>query len=779
MRPERLSPSLASRSGPNRMSVQSSNEDPMASLPQDVRAQLRETYLDEAGPLIDDLESALLSLEHSPDNMAIIAEAFRAAHTIKGSAAAVGLQAIAGFTHEVENILDAVRGHRCKLESRGLSALLGSVDVLRLCLAAARTGAPPPDMARNLAELARTFEVAGGSEPDSGADRASTDNAVATESLLADSVIGYLADLPASVRRRVQEDLLTGSAAYCVRFELQEDAFRSGLDPMVLLGALGDEATLYAPDPLFDRLPLLEEMDPETCYLGFRILAVTTASEADLRAIFEFCGDDATVEIVRVEIAHLRASMPPQTSLASAPASRKLGEILVDDGVATIEDVERALVMQKAPAEQTVVSSDDGRTIRIKQTRIDGLIKLVGKLVMARNEMLHLEHFVEAEFADPRLTRRLSETTMSVNKTVGQLQTDVLSLRVVPVNSLFQRLPRVVRDVAVREGKQIDLKFSGESTELDKAVADALFDPLVHLVRNSVDHGIEEPKVRLAAGKSEAGHLDIDARREGNDVIVEVRDDGAGINRDRVVAAAVEKGLIDAKRAVGLTDDEAIELLFLSGLSTAREVTDISGRGVGLDAVRSRLSQIGGSVQASSVPGKGSTMRMQLPLTLSLFGALVVFRALIVRVGKSVFALPLDAVQATVAIDPTSCHSIQGRPITTIQDHLCGLISLASVLALAKAGGSPSEPAGDWQVVVLSVEKHWVGLIVDSLDRPQEIMVKPVDHYLSADGMIVGASVLGDGRVALVLEPAAVGVAALAFSQQPREAGSIMAGVAQ
>ncbi len=560
-----------------------------------------------------------------------------------------------------------------------------------------------------------------------------------------------------------------GATLFFVGFTLSGDAFARGLDPIALLGALAEEATLVGTTPLLDRLPDLSDMDPVKCYLGFETIAMTTGTDADLRAVFEFCPASSAVQIVRLDPADSAAPDvrgPVATEPANDGSWRRLGEILVEDNAVEPEALRRALDTQRGQAAaaegEARTTSDEDRTIRVKQARLDALINQVGELVTARNALLHLQHFIEVEFGDPRLTRRIKETTATVNRAVGQLQADVLSLRMIPLRTVSQRLPRIVRDVAHRQGKLVELRLTGEDTELDKTVADALIDPLIHLVRNAVDHGIETPDSRRAAGKSETGHVDIVAWREGNSVAVEIRDDGAGIDRQRVIAAAVRKGMLEPTAAAQLTDAEALDLVFASGLSTATEVSDISGRGVGMDVVRSNIARTGGSVHLSSNQGMGTTAHLHLPLTLS------VFRALIVRAGDGSFALPLDAVRATEAVEPAGCRTIHGRPVVPMRGLLVGLVSLANALGLSQGDCDCPDAGEGWQVVVVEADGQWIGLVVDELDPPQEIMVKPVDGYLSAGGAIAGASVLGDGRVALALDPAGVAAAALAHARTAR-----------
>ncbi len=396
----------------------------------------------------------------------------------------------------------------------------------------------------------------------------------------------------------------------------------------------------------------------------------------------------------------------------------------------------------------------------MKQARVDGIIDLVGELVTARNSLLHLQSLLESGHDRADLAKRMKGTSATISRAVSQLQSDVLGLRTVPLRTAFQRLPRVVHDVAGRQGKLANLRVSGEDTEVDKTVADTLVDPLIHLIRNAVDHGLEAPEVRRAIGKTEDGTVWVSAEREGNSVVIQVRDDGAGIDRERIRRAAVDKGLLDAGAAPRLTDAEALNLIFTAGLSTASEVSEISGRGVGMDVVRTNVARMGGAVSVASETGLGTTIRLQLPLTLS------VFRALMVRAGHETLALPLDAVRETVAVMPSDCKTIYGRLVANVRGSLVGLVPLAQAMGLAQAANSGQAADVDgWPVVVMQAGANLVGLVVDALDQPQEIMVKPVESYLSADGAIAGASVMGDGRVALVLDLAGIVRLALAYTQ--------------
>ena len=719
----------------------------------DMRSRLRETFLEEAFALADELEAALLVLERNADNDECLNAAFRAAHTIKGSAAGVGCHEVATFTHQLENTLDALRSHRCALDSSIATTLLEGVDLLRLHLVAVRDRCAPPQVGDWLMRMPQRFP----SSDERRRDSTSVSAAAPVDPAL-------LEGLGADELDTLRAQLASGANAYCVRFFLPEDAFARGLDPLVLLRALADEGAVVRTFPLLERLPDLHTLDPTLCYLGFCSLVVSNSSESELRSVFEFCSEGSTIELTPLDSQHLAGMLAQSAGCQGEdPAARDrwklLGEVLVEEKLATPSDIEKALAKQQALAR---AGSDEGRTLRVKQERLDSLMNLVGEIVTAYNSLEHLHRLVDSEYRLPHLARRLKEAAGVLGHTAGQLHHEVLALRMVPLRTLFQRLPRVVRDVAARQGKRVTLRVSGEETEVDKTVADALVDPLTHLVRNAVDHGIEPPPDRIRANKPEEGTVSIDARREGSTVAIEVRDDGGGIDPDRVRQAAVARGMLDGRSAARLSEAETLDLIFAAGLSTAAEVSDISGRGVGMDVVRSNVTRMGGSIAVDSRVGKGTIFRLVVPLTMSLF------RAMVVRSGGVTFALPLESVRETTILPPSQRSSVLRRSVTTIRGRLVCIVSLAQLMGFGGPTGEQDADAEEWSVIVVEAGGEQVGLLVEAVDQPQEIMVKPLDGYLSAEGALAGAAIMGDGRIALVMEPAALVRLALAAGCRTR-----------
>jgi two-component system, chemotaxis family, sensor kinase CheA len=383
--------------------------------------------------------------------------------------------------------------------------------------------------------------------------------------------------------------------------------------------------------------------------------------------------------------------------------------------------------------------------IRVKPERLDSVMNLVGELITASNGLSHLQSILETEKDIQSISHRLKTTSDSVNWIVNRLQSDVLSLRMVAMDQLFQRMKRTLYDIAKRQGKNVRLQLSGEETEVDKTVADSLVEPLMHLIRNAVDHGIEPPEERLKAGKPEEGSVTLSAKLEGNTVIINIIDDGVGMDLIRIKQIAVAKGLITQEESENLSDVESRNLIFAAGFSTADKVTDISGRGVGMDVVRNNITRIGGTVKIDSQLGQGTNITLELPLSLSLF------RGLVMKAGGETYVLPLDSVRETTLVQPTECSSMYGRPVFTFRGKILGLVHLTEVMNAHKVANQKMELEG-WSVVVVESRGKQIGLIVDNFESPQDIVVKPVDESLSVGGLLAGAFVMGNGRVALVFD---------------------------
>jgi len=695
-------------------------KDPLAHLPPEVRNKMREYFLEEAFPLVDQLETDLLSLENENGNLEslqeIINDAFRSAHTIKGSAASTGFGAIAALTHEFETALDVLRTNNKLVSPEKVGVLLEGIDHLRHLLSTVNDEFTDDDSCASYVQrLVETFRLVEFIQSEELAKKSTSFEK--TEDIDADLIFQNLSSAELA---QVNQELELGASLYSLFWILPENGFALGLDPFVLLYALSDEAKIIRTTPLMDNLPSMAHFDPGLCYIGLSCLVTTNHPVEVLRAIFEFCPDETLIEVMPVK-RHQSTTLEPLPGETGA------------------EDFSKSNPVNTNPSKQ------HKEMIRVKPERLDSVMNLVGELITASNVLTHLQSTLETEKDILSISHRLKTTSDSVNWIVNRLQSDGLSLRMVALDQIFQRMKRTLYDIAKRQGKNVRLQLSGEETEVDKMVADALTEPLMHLIRNAVDHGIEAPEARLKAGKPQEGCITLSAKLEGNTVMINIIDDGAGIDIVRIKDLAVSKGQITREEADHLSDTDSRNLIFGAGFSTANEVTDISGRGVGMDVVRNHITRIGGTVKVDSQLGKGTNITLELPLSLSLF------RGLVMKAGGETYVLPLDSVRETTLVQPSECSSMYGRPVFTFRGKILGLVYLTEVMGLPRDQSQDGQLEG-WPVVVVESREKQIGLIVDYFESPQDIVVKPVEESLSVGGLLAGAFVMGNGKVALVFD---------------------------
>jgi two-component system chemotaxis sensor kinase CheA len=430
-------------------------------------------------------------------------------------------------------------------------------------------------------------------------------------------------------------------------------------------------------------------------------------------------------------------------SLAEAAwDGRKLGEVLVDKKLASPAQVQEAL------GKQTSAPKETAQTIRVDTSKLDDLLNLVGELVLERNRLMRLNTGLRnGELGSEQFAEALSDSSSRLSSITEELQSASLRTRMVPIDAAFRRFPRLVRDIARTLGKEVELIVSGEDTELDKNVVEQIGDPLLHLMRNALDHGIESPARREAAGKPRQGCIFLEARQEGDHIVVSVSDDGAGMDPLKLGRKALEKGLITPERLAAMSEQEMLHLIFLPGFSTAEKVTDLSGRGVGMDVVRNNLERINGVVELESVAGEGSLVRLKLPLTLA------IMPVLLVGVSGETYSLPLRSVQEIVSVPRAETHKVGGAEVFRLRDRVIPLQYLARIF---QAEGTPAEPKANLTVVVLGSAEKRTGIVVDALLGQEETVVKPLGPYLGHVRGISGATISGDGRVRLILDPAAL-----------------------
>jgi two-component system chemotaxis sensor kinase CheA len=684
----------------------------------EVTEQFSSTYRDEARELLGVLEAGLLELEARPDDAELVGSVFRALHTIKGSGAMFGFTEIATFTHALENAFDEVRKGRL-VASAGLVGLaLRGKDVIRGMLD-------------------------GDGEPTRGE---------------ADAVLAGLAVLSrppeapaAAASRRPPPPAAEPTATYRVSFKPALDLLQDGTNPLALwseLLALGSgEVVAHT-----DRIPDLDALDPEGCYTSWDAILTTARGENAIRDVFIFVEDRGELRVARIddggvddaraellgEILLARGAVQPEALREALSARPRLGEVLQERGLVTAGAVDAALaeqrVVRKARAGRSAGGDEAGSSVRVGAEKLDGLVDLVGELVIAQARL--------SQIAASRDDAEIVAIAEDVERLTASLRDNALNLRMVPIGSTFGRFKRLVHDLSAELGKQIELVTEGAETELDKTVIERLGDPLVHLIRNSCDHGLESPAARVAAGKAPAGKVRLAAFQSGPNVIIEIEDDGAGLDAEAIRAKAVARGLIEAEAR--LSDAELFPLVFLPGFSTAQTVSSVSGRGVGMDVVKRSVEALRGAVEIASARGQGTTIRIKLPLTLA------IIEGLLVSVGAGRYVLPMSLVEECVEITRESVDQAHGAHLVPVRGELVPYLRLREWF-----GEEGLRPAVE-QVAIASAEGMRFGFAVDDVIGQQQTVIKTLGRmYGDADGLS-GATILGDGTVALIVDVAGV-----------------------
>jgi two-component system chemotaxis sensor kinase CheA len=653
-------------------------------------SRFHQTFFEESLEGLDLMESALLRLSAGSADPDTVNTVFRAAHSIKGGAGTFGFMAMADFTHRVETLLDRMRDGRHAASAAEIDLLLRSVDALRGLLGVARgeAGADISSVGPLTDELERVLSGAA----------AAPDAADAPQAAVAAEPVGW-----------------------SIHFSPHRDLFASGNDPLRILA----ELQRLGPCEIVcetEALPELRLSHSESCYLSWRIRLSAPCTREAVRDVFAWVEDDCRLEIEPIlAVAAAPASLPAKTA-AVAEADPRPALSVIEGGRQNARD-----------------KAGDSGSIRIATSKIDSLINLVGELVITQAMLQQL-----ADQLDPVANEKLLSGLSQLDRNTRELQEAVMSARMLPVEFVFSRFPRLTRDLAAKLGKQVRLVTVGEQTELDKGVIERISDPLVHLVRNALDHGIEMPDVRAAAGKDPTGTLKLSAAHQGGYIVIEIADDGRGLDRERLLAKARERELACSE---AMSDAEVWQLIFAPGFSTAASVTDVSGRGVGMDVVKKNIESLGGAVDVSSETGSGMRVTIRLPLTLAILDGMSV------RVGDEIFIVPLSAVVESLQPQPGQVRALTGEShVVKVRNEY---VPLAELSALFGIPTGPREPHSGI-LVLMEADGRKIAARVDELVGQQQVVIKSLESNYRRVRGISGATILGDGRVALILDVAAL-----------------------
>ncbi len=663
-------------------------------------SQYIDMFLDESREHLQAVNDNLLHLEKQPDDLSIVNEIFRSAHTLKGMAATMGYEDISALTHKMENVLDKIRNSELMVNTHIIDIIFQAIEALEEMVEEIAQG---NDGKKDVTGLVNSLDqIENGKANQDTSEKNEEVNSFDTEKVILD-------EYQSTVIAQAEEQ---GFKAYYIQVRLNEDCLLKAVRAYMVVEALESKGEIIK------TTPETEALEAGDFSQDFTLIFLSIESTASLESVIT-----SVSEIEQVNIQDLAAIMEKQAeeSKHEEPATEE-------------SSGETAEVKTQGQATKST-------TIRVNLERIDHLMNLFEEVVIDRSR---LEDLAE-KLGNPEL----AETVEHMSRVSEDMQSLILTMRMVAVEQVFNRFPRMVRGLAKDLNKKIDLQIIGADTELDRTVIDEIGDPLVHLIRNSIDHGIELPAERLKAGKQEEGELILRAYHSGNHVFIEIQDDGAGINREKVEEKAVENGLITKEAAKQLTDEEIYPFILASGFSTAATVSDISGRGVGLDVVKSKIEALGGKITIESEKGKGSKFSIQLPLTLSILSSLLV------KVEEETYAIPLSSIIETALLKEEQIMSAHGKKVMDFRGSVVPLVSLKKVFDVPESTTSENGSSHHAVVIVKKGEKM-TGLMVDSFIGQREIVLKSLGNYLKDVFAISGSTILGDGQVALIIDPNAL-----------------------
>lgn len=672
-------------------------------------------FLEEAREHLQALNRCVLDLEHDPGNLRILDEIFRSAHTIKGMSATMGYAAIAELTHEMENVLDLLRKGTLTAHSGIIDTLFQCVDRLEQLVEEVVNGqSGGVEVAALSAKLAALAK--GEAEP------VAVDAVVPSVSKeAACSVIA----LNETEEQMVNLALAQGMQVFQLKIGIREGTLLKSVRAYMVMKALDELGDVIKTDPF------VEELEKDNFGQEFSVVVVTEHTADKVQETLLSIAEIETVDVVSCISTEAQMNRPRVTesqNVTTEAVSKQVGEMEKETSKETKTD--------------TTATKAKGRALlRVDAEKLDSLLNLVGELVINKTRL--------QQIGLSNQLQELSEAIEQMDRVTTDLQGVVMKLRMVPVSQVFNRFPRMVRDLSHNLEKEINLIIQGEETELDRTVIDEIGDPLVHLLRNSLDHGIEKPADRTAAGKNPVGEIRLIARHEGNHVLLMVSDDGKGLNAEAIKKKALEKGLVSKAELDSMDPNDLMRLVFMSGFSTAETVTDVSGRGVGMDVVRTKIEALGGTLELDSTQGQGTRVRIRLPLTLA------IIQALLIQVQEETYAIPLGSIDSTINIVQEDIRTIQQQEVILLRGQIIPLVRLGQRLGIVQSAEFDAEQ--ELFVVIVQSGDNKIGLLVDSLVGQQEIVIKSLGTILTGIKQIAGATILGDGQVVLILDVNALG----------------------
>ncbi|MCG7382540.1 chemotaxis protein CheA [Paenibacillus sp. ACRRY] len=678
-------------------------------------------FIDESNDHLQSLNDNMLQLEGNPEDLGIVQVIFRSAHTLKGMAATMGFEDLASLTHKMENVLDLVRNEKLKMQDYIFDTLFKSLDALESMVQDITSGGEgKADVSAIVASLQaiESGEWTGGETP------AATATAKPVES------ISSAVDLDEFQYSVLDQSIAEGHRVFYIDVLVSEDSQLKGVRAYMVFDLLERAGEVVK------SFPTVQDIEQEKFERSFSLYYITTKEAQELEKSILSISEIESAKVIQLDQETLQ-QMTNQAAAAVEAETVAIATAVSQEIATAVKTEEKPEEKQAAkPAAPTKQAAAPSRTIRVDIERLDVLMNLFSELLIDRSRLEQL--------ASETGNNDLSDTVAHLSRVSSDLQNIVLKLRMVPVDTVFNRFPRMIRDLAKTLDKKIDLVITGAETELDRTVIDEIGDPLVHLLRNAVDHGVESITERIAAGKPEMGTVNLRAFHSGNHVFIEIEDDGKGIYREKLLQTAIKRGVVTEEQGAKMSDDEVNQLLFAPGFSTADKISDISGRGVGLDVVKSKITSLGGNVTIHSTPGKGTNFSVQLPLTLSIIAAMLV------RVGSEKYAIPLSSIVETAIVQREQVRNIHGNKMITFRESLIPYLSLNEVFGVPDFN---DEDESETEIVVIRKGDRLAAVSVEEFIGQSEIVLKSMGTYLPSIEGISGATILGDGQVALIVDP--------------------------
>ena len=668
-------------------------------------------FMEEAEEHIQLLDEDLVKLENEGDNQELLQEIFRSAHTLKGSSAMLGHERMAEVTHAMESLLDKLRNRKIAVSSRVIDALLFGLDALKVLKDEVRTG---QESDLDVATIVKQLNDAAGSTKKDGALMNNGRPA-------SDRKRGRPLELNKAGQKKVDDAVKKGELAYTVR------VFFDPASEWLAVRTLQVNNDLASMGEVIASRPTLAEIEQGSVDGDYTAIVCCLRKADEIENMLKLIGDVVRVSVAPYGTAQARSLIKPGTA---------------DDisGAALPENREEKKSDLKVPASQ--IRSESLNSIRVDVKVLDSLMNMVEELVIDRSRISQVGRLLEGKYPDDELVGDLGDTSNHIIKVINELYQDIMKVRMVPISLVFNKFPRLVRDLAQKQQKNLDFVIKGEGTELDRTIIEKIQDPLVHLLRNAVDHGVESPGERRAKGKPERALIRLEAYHEEGHIVIRLEDDGRGIDPKKVREAAVRKGFISAESAAKMSDSEAIDLIFASGMSTAERTTEVSGRGVGLDIVRTNIERLNGTITLETRVDRGTTFILKLPLTVA------VFQGLVVTVSGASYIVPLVSVVETIKIRKRDIKTVRMREVLVLRDTIVPLMRMSRVLGL----GQESVDRNEEYVLVVRAGDRVAGIVVDELKEQMEFVIKSLGKYLGELKGIAGATILGDGTVALILD---------------------------